>query len=270
MSSTVSKIISMANQKGGVGKTTSAVNLATALAIAGKKILLIDFDPQGNASTGFGINNSERAKKNIYNVLAEEISIKDAIFNAEIKGLDILVSDVNLSAAEVELVNIEGREFILKSLLKEVSNLYDYILIDCPPSLGMLTLNALAASDGVMIPLQCEFYALEGLSHLLKTIEKVRKSLNPALQIHGILLTMHDRRNNLTEQVESDVRQYLGKDVFETVIPRNIRISEAPSHGQPAILYDHKCSGSVAYMHLAREMLQREKKLDKQPSEMVN
>jgi chromosome partitioning protein len=251
------KIISIANQKGGVGKTTTAVNLASALAASGKKVLLLDLDPQGNASTGFGISRTQRPH-DIYDVLADKISIKDAAVNTNIPGLQLIVSTVNLSAAEIELASVENREYVLKEKLSEISHLYDYIMIDCPPSLGLLTLNALVASDSVMIPLQCEFYALEGLSHLLKTIEKVKKHLNTNLKIQGIVLTMHDRRNNLTEQVEIDVRGYLGDNVFKTVIPRNIKISEAPSHGLPGIIYDHKCSGSIAYMHLAKEMLQRE------------
>jgi chromosome partitioning protein len=254
------KIIAVANQKGGVGKTTSVVNLASALAASGKKVLLVDFDPQGNASTGFGIARTNRPHE-IYDVLAEKVSIHDAVVKTTIPGMHLLVSTVNLSAAEIELAGMDGREFVLKSKLREISDQYDYVMIDCPPSLGLLTLNALVAADSVMIPLQCEFYALEGLSHLLKTIEKVKKHLNPALKIHGILLTMHDKRNNLTEQVELDVRGYLGDNVFETVIPRNIKMSEAPSHGLPAIIYDHKCSGSMAYIHLAREMLKREQKL---------
>lgn len=255
-----SKIISIANQKGGVGKTTTTVNLATALAASGKKVLLVDLDPQGNASTGFGVERGDRVG-NIYDVFAENVTTQDAILGTEIPGLDIIVSTVDLSAAEIELVGVEGREFILKGKLKEISQAYDYILIDCPPSLGLLTLNALVASDAVMIPLQCEFYALEGLSHLLKTIEKVKKHLNPSLKIDGVVLTMHDKRNNLTEQVEIDVRGYLGDSVYKTVIPRNIKISEAPSHGKPAIIYDYKCPGSMAYIHLAKEMLKREKKL---------
>jgi chromosome partitioning protein len=254
------KVIAVANQKGGVGKTTSTVNLASALAASGKKVLLVDFDPQGNASTGFGVDRSERQHE-IYDVLAERVDINEAIIKTNIPGMHLLVSTVNLSAAEIELVDMEGREFVLKSKLKEINERYDYIMIDCPPSLGLLTINALVAADSVMIPLQCEFYALEGLSHLLQTIDKIKKHLNPMLRIHGILLTMYDKRNNLTEQVELDVRECLGENVFETVIPRNVKMSEAPSHGIPAIIYDHKCSGSMAYIHLAREVLNREKVL---------
>ncbi len=257
-----SKIIAIANQKGGVGKTTTAVNLASALAVAGKKVLLLDLDPQGNASTGFGISRGDR-KGDIYDVLADKISMADAAIKTEVPNLDLIVSTVNLSAAEIELAYVEGREFVLKSKLRSLSDKYEYILIDCPPSLGLLTINALVSADSVLIPLQCEFYALEGLSHLIKTIEKVKKHLNPILKIQGIVLTMYDRRNNLTEQVEIDVRSYFGTDVFKTVIPRNIKISEAPSHGKPAIIYDYRCSGSMAYIHLAKEILEREKKLER-------
>jgi chromosome partitioning protein len=255
-----SKIIAIANQKGGVGKTTTAVNLTTALAASGKKVLLIDLDPQGNASTGFGVKRGDR-KGDIYDVLCDKVEIAQAIAPTEIPGLSLLYSTVNLSAAEIELVSLVGREYVLKEKLAEISSQFDYILIDCPPSLGLLTINALVSASSVLIPLQCEFYALEGLSHLLQTIEKVRKHLNKELVIHGILLTMQDKRNNLSQQVELDVRNYLGERVFNTVIPRNITISEAPSHGKPAIIYDYKCSGSMAYIHLAKEMLMREKRI---------
>lgn len=251
-------IISIVNQKGGVGKTTTAVNLSTAIAATGRKVLLIDLDPQGNASTGFGIDTAARSK-NIYNVMADEVNINDALIKTKIPGLDVLSSTVDLSAAEMEIAMVEdGRESILKNVLLELNRQYDYIFIDCPPSLGMLTINALTASDSILIPLQCEFYALEGLSHLLSTIDRVKKYINPGLHINGVALTMYDKRNNLARQVESDVRGYLGGVVYKTAIPRNIRMSEAPSHGTPAIIYDHLCLGSMAYIHLAREILEKD------------
>jgi len=253
------RIIAIVNQKGGVGKTTTAINIATALSAAKKKVLLIDLDPQGNASTGLGIEYSVRKGRGVYEMLLQKKSLNEVLFKTMIPGLDVLPASVDLSAAEIELINFTSREFILKDRLSGLAGNYDYILIDCPPSLGLLTINALVAADSIMIPLQCEFFALEGLSHLLKTISLVRKKLNPGLKIHGIVLTMYDKRNKLTEQVELDVRKHLGSDVYNTVIPRNIKISEAPSYGQPAIIYDYKCSGSMAYLHLAKEMLSREK-----------
>ncbi|HJD55626.1 MAG TPA: AAA family ATPase [Rickettsia endosymbiont of Pyrocoelia pectoralis] len=250
------KIISIVNQKGGVAKTTTTVNLATALAAMDKKVLVIDLDPQGNSSTGFGINQQQR-KNTIYQALTNLIKLKDAIIFTGIPNLEIVPSNANLSAAELDLTRLEEREYILMKLLEEVKTLYDYIIIDCPPSLNLLTVNALVAGDEVLIPMQCDFYSLEGLSHLLKTVEVIEKKLNPKIKIAGILFTMYDRRNRLTEQVEEDVRNCLGELVFKTVIPRNIKLSEAPSYGKPAIIYDYKCSGAVAYMELTREILGR-------------
>lgn len=253
------KIFSIVNQKGGVGKTTTAVNLATAFAAIKRKVLLIDLDPQGNSSTGFGIAQSQRQKTS-YEILINECDCKSAIIPTNIPNLHIITSTVDLSASEVELVNIKQREFILKNALLQIIHDYDYILIDCPPSLGLLTINALTTSDSVLIPMQCEFYALEGLSHLLTSLDLVKENLNRHLKISGIILTMHDRRNKLTEQVEIDVRNFLKDKVFRNSIPRNVKLSEAPSHGIPGIIYDAKCSGSVAYMKLAKEILQREEK----------
>jgi chromosome partitioning protein len=254
------RIISIVNQKGGVGKTTTAVNLATAMAAIGKKVLILDLDPQGNASTGFGIPNDER-KLTTYDLLVGDIKIEDAAVRTIIPNLDIVSSTIDLSGAELELVPMMRREYRLKNCVDISTMDYDAILIDCPPSLGLLTINALTASNCVLIPLQCEFYALEGLSHLLKTIDLIKRNLNPDLSIHGVVLTMYDRRNKLTEQIEEDVRAHLGTQVYKTVIPRNVRVSEAPSHGKPAIVYDMHCTGSQAYLQLAREVLKREKKL---------
>jgi len=252
------RVISIVNQKGGVGKTTTTINLSTALAAINKSILVLDLDPQGNASTGFGIENEERTG-NIYHALVGELDITDTIIETSIPNLKIITSTVDLSGAELELLEINNREFRLKWLLEKCKKNFDFILIDCPPSLSILTLNALVASDSVLIPLQCEFFALEGLSHLLKTISLVQKKLNSALEIEGIVLTMYDSRNRLTTLVENDVRQCLGDLVFKTVVPRNVRISEAPSHGQPAIIYDLKCQGSIAYINLAKELLKKMK-----------
>ncbi|KIJ88844.1 ParA family protein [Rickettsia asembonensis] len=250
------KVIAIVNQKGGVAKTTTTVNLATAFAAVNKKILVIDLDPQGNSSTGFGISQQQR-KNTIYQVLTNLIKLKDAIISTDIPNLEIITSNTNLSAAELDLTKLKDREYILMKLLEEIKILYDYIIIDCPPSLNLLTVNALVASDEVLIPMQCDFYSLEGLSQLLKTIEIVEKKLNPKIKIAGILFTMYDKRNRLTEQVEDDVRKCLGELVFKTVIPRNIKLSEAPSYGKPAIIYDYKCSGAVAYIELTKEILER-------------
>ncbi|WP_395476827.1 ParA family protein [Rickettsia endosymbiont of Pantilius tunicatus] len=250
------KVISVVNQKGGVAKTTTTVNLATALAAMDKKVLVIDLDPQGNSSTGFGVSQQQR-KNTIYQALTNIIKLKDTIIFTNIPNLEIITSNTNLSAAELDLIELEEREYILMKLLEEIKLSYDYIIIDCPPSLNLLTINALVAGDEVLIPMQCDFYSLEGLSHLLKTVEIVEKRLNPKIKIAGILFTMYDRRNRLTEQVEEDVRSCLGELVFKTVIPRNIKLSEAPSYGKPAIIYDYKCAGAVAYMELTKEILGR-------------
>ncbi len=251
-------IISVANQKGGVGKTTTAVNLATALAAIERKVLLIDLDPQGNASTGFGIEPKDR-KITSYDLLINEIDINEAILPTAIPRLHLVPSTVDLSAAELELIEVKQRTYILKQQITALEQYYDYIFIDCPPSLGLLTLNAFTASRKVLVPLQCEFYALEGLSHLIATIRRVKQKLNKELEMMGVVLTMVDRRNKLSLQVEQDVRDFMAEKVYETVIPRNVRISEAPSHGKPALLYDHRSTGARAYMALAREVLSREK-----------
>lgn len=251
------RIIAIANQKGGVGKTTTAINLATAVAATKKSVLLVDLDPQGNASTGLGIPRDARTV-NSYHVLIGEAGLAETTLGTDIPGLSVVPSGVDLSGAEIELVDMDARETRLAQALRAAAGLYDYVLIDCPPSLNLLTLNALVASHSVMVPLQCEFFALEGISHLVKTIEAVRKVFNPTLELQGIVLTMFDKRNNLTEQVAADVREFFGDKVYKTVIPRNVRISEAPSHGKPVLIYDHKCAGSEAYIHLASEVLKRE------------
>lgn len=251
------RILAVANQKGGVGKTTTTINLATALAACDKKVLILDLDPQGNASTGLGIPRTAR-ERDAYAILCEGLPIAKAVLPTAIPRLSIIPASVDLSGAEIELVEQGRREFKLADVLGDVPG-FDYVLIDCPPSLGLLTLNALVAADAVLVPLQCEFYALEGLSHLIKTIERVKRALNPRLEIQGVVLTMYDKRNNLSDMVAADVRGHLGDKVYETMIPRNVRVSEAPSHGKPVLLYDLKCVGSQAYLHLAGEVMRRER-----------
>lgn len=248
------RIISIANQKGGVGKTTTAVNLSASLAAAERPCLLIDCDPQGNATTGLGINKSN-LDKGLYDLLIRNGSEEDVIIETELSGLHLIGATINLIGAEVELVSMEDKEFRLRRGLQKLRRRYDYILLDCPPSLGFLTVNALTAADSVLIPLQCEYYALEGLSQLLGTVKAVRRGLNPALRIERILLTMHDKRNNLSQQVAEDVRAHFKGSVFNTVIPRNVRLSEAPSHGVPILLYDIRCKGAQRYLALARELI---------------
>ncbi len=254
------RILSIVNQKGGVGKTTTTVNLATALAAVGKRVLIIDFDPQGNASTGVGIEPGDRNLTS-YDLVLNDISIEESTKKTAVPNLFVVPATIDLTGAEIEMVSLLKREYRLKTAIENCKDYYDYILIDCPPSLGLLTLNALTASNAVLIPLQTEFYALEGLSHLMRTIKLVQGSLNPELNIQGIVLTMYDRRNKFTEQIERDVREYFGDQVYQSVIPRNIRMSEAPSHGKPALIYDMHCAGSKAYIALASELLKRERQI---------
>ena len=254
------RILAIANRKGGVGKTTTTVNVATAMAAAGKKVLVIDLDPQGNASTSMGVNKKGRMASS-YDVLLGDKKLTDAVVWTEIPNFSLVPSSPDLAGAEVELVNIENREFALKKALYKDAVNYDYILIDCPPSLSLVTINALVAADAIIVPLQCEFLALEGVTDLIRNINQIKKNFNPSLMLHGVVLTMYDRRNNLSQMVEDDVRNFFGKKVYNTVIPRNVRISEAPSHGKPVLLYDFKCPGSQAYISLTGEVLKREKEL---------
>jgi chromosome partitioning protein len=260
---TPQRIITVANQKGGVGKTTTAINLATALAAIGERVLIFDLYPQGNASTGLGIDRRDRSVSS-YDVLTGALGIEEAAMQTVVPGLSIVPSTLDLLGIEMEMATAPDRALRLRNALRaaaEKSADFNYVLIDCPPSLNLLTLNSMAAADSVLVPLQCEFFALEGLSQLLETVEQVRSSINPGLTIQGIVLTMYDGRNNLANQVVQDVRTHMGDKVYETVIPRNVRVSEAPSYGKPAILYDLKCSGSQAYLQLASEVIRRERRL---------
>jgi chromosome partitioning protein len=261
------RVLAIANQKGGVGKTTTAINLGTALAAIGERVLVIDLDPQGNASTGLGIDRRNR-RVSTYDVLIGEVALREAIVATAVPRLSIAPSTMDLSGLELELGQARDRAFRLRTAVAplnagKVAGIGDfsYVLVDCPPSLNLLTVNAMAAADSILVPLQCEFFALEGLSQLLKTVEQVKTTLNPTLSIHGIVLTMYDSRNNLSNQVVADVRQFMGNKVYDTIIPRNVRISEAPSYGKPVLVYDLKCVGSEAYLRLATEIIQREKTL---------
>ena len=260
------RILALANQKGGVGKTTTAINLGTALAAIGERVLIVDLDPQGNASTGLGIDRRNRSCST-YDVLVGEAKLREAIIPTAVPRLHIASSTMDLSGLELELGTTHGRAFRLRDAIAdlnvgiEAESAYTYVLIDCPPSLNLITVNAMAASHAILVPLQCEFFALEGLSQLLQTVEQVRSTLNPGLTIHGIVLTMFDSRNNLSNQVVADVRQFMGSKVYDTMIPRNVRVSEAPSYGKPVLVYDLKCVGSEAYLKLATEVIQREREL---------
>ncbi|MBP5399853.1 MAG: ParA family protein [Alphaproteobacteria bacterium] len=251
------RIIAIANRKGGVGKTTTAVNVATAMAAVGKKVLIIDLDPQSNASTSLGIDKNN-CQISSYNLIMGESSISKSVVWTEVPNLSIIPSSPDLAGAEVELANKQHREYALKKAIQTTASSYDYILIDCPPSLSLITINALVAADAVVVPLQCEYLALEGISDLIKNLNIIKRHFNPKLELQGVVLTMYDGRNNLSQMVEDDVRNFFGKKVYQTVIPRNVRVSEAPSHGKPVLLYDHKCQGSQAYISLTGEILKRE------------
>ncbi len=265
LSPSTPRIIALANQKGGVGKTTTAVNLATALAAAGQRVLLIDLDPQSNASTGLGVERA-RSGRGAYAALLGEIRLREAILQNVLPGLDLVPANSDLAGAEIELANLDEREFRLRACLNAPLRAallpYAYVFIDCPPSLGLLTVNALVAADAVLVPLQCEFFALEGTSQLVRTIETIRRNLNPRLALQGIVLTMFDKRNNLSELVAADARSVFGSRVYDTVVPRNVRIAEAPSHGKPVLLYDWRSPGAQAYVQLAAELLRRERGLE--------
>ncbi|HHL42829.1 MAG TPA: ParA family protein [Hellea balneolensis] len=256
------RTIAIVNQKGGVGKTTTSINLAAGLAAHGQRVLLIDLDPQGNATTGLAIKRGA-TDITLYDVLADRAPLNGAIMKTQVKGLDIVASDMDLSGIETVLGTTEGRTVRLKTALADHAGHYDYVLIDCPPALGLLTVNALAAASSVIVPLQCEFFALEGLSQLLRTVETAKSSINPALVIDGVMLTMYDKRNRLSEQVAADVRKHLGRAVFKTIIPRNVRVAEAPSFGLPVTEYDPSCVGAQAYLALAKEILSRHKRTTK-------
>jgi len=250
------RIVAVANQKGGVGKTTTAINLATALAAAGHRVLVVDLDAQGNASTGLGIERNARALTS-YELILGEAELENAVVSTDIPGLFIVPASQDLAGADLEFTVRERREFLLSRAVRSRVGDYDEVLVDCPPSLNLLTINALVAADSVLVPLQCEFYALEGLSQLMRTIERVQRALNPRLDLQGVVLTMYDQRNNLCDLVAADVRGHLGAKVFDTMIPRNVRIAEAPSHGKPVLIYDHGCAGSQAYIRLAAEVMRR-------------